>query len=129
LRRFRGTLDDLTATADTFGRDLCQIVIDSDTHIPHVTDRIQEILPDAHLVEVINNAADRRARIVTADSNSGGEEREPSIGEMFATYITTTGATKAPAASVIDVFHQLADAAVIDEPMSFPQEQHLPEVA
>lgn len=129
LRRFQGTLDDLVATADTFGRDLCQIVIDSDTHIPHVADRVREMLPDAYLVEVINNAADRRARIVTADPSNGSEEREPTIGEMFAAYLTTAGPANAPAATVIDVFHQLADTAAIDEPMPFPQEQHLPEVA
>ncbi|MGC4755647.1 exonuclease SbcCD subunit D [Micromonospora trifolii] len=129
LRCFRGTLDDLAATADTFGTDLCQIVVDSDTHIPHVADRVQEILPDAHLVEVANNAADRRAQIVIADPSKGGQDREPSIGEMFATYLATAGSTKAPAASVLDVFHQLADPAVVDEPMPFPQEQYLPEVA
>jgi exonuclease SbcD len=129
LRRFHGTLEDLAAIADTFGRDLCQIIIDSDTHIPHVADRVREILPDAHLVDVLNNAADRRARIVTADRDSGGDEHEPSIDEMFAAYLTTAGPTKARAADVIDVYHQLADAAVTDEPVSFPQEQHLPEVA
>lgn len=129
LHRFHGTLDELAITADTFGRDLCQIVIDSDTHIPHVADRVREMLPDAHLLDVFNNAADRRARIVTADPSGGSDEREPSIGDMFAAYLSTAGRTNAPAAAVIDVFHQLTDAAVVDEPMPFPEEQHLPEVA
>jgi DNA repair protein SbcD/Mre11 len=124
LRTFQGKLDDLAAQAGDFGRDICQVIIDSDTAIPHLFDQVRDLLPHAYLADVQNNAADRRVRIVTTDHRDL-DAPEPTIADLFTTHLATIGTTTAPAAAVLDVFHQILTAAEAGEAVRFPGEDSL----
>jgi len=125
LRRFQGTLEQLAVDAPDFGDDLCHLIIDSDTHVPNLADWVHDLLPEARVVEISPNPADRRTRIVAAGPDVGGAHPEPTLTEMFINYLGTANGP----APVVEVFQQLAEAAEAELPLTFPQETHLPEVA
>ena len=126
LRSYRGSLEDLTKIASTFGGDICRIIIDSDTHVPALTEHLERLLPASRLIEVVNNAVDRTVRLVSADSVDLREE--PDLPSMFAEYLARRTTRRAPAADVVEVFTMLAEAARDERPATFPQEDVLKEV-
>jgi exonuclease SbcD len=126
LRTFTGALEELASVADSFGGDICRVTINSDTRIPALPQRVEELLPHSRVIEAVNNAADSTVRLVTADTTRG---EEPDLATMFAEYLTRHPTKRAPAHAVIEVFNLLADAAREERSASFPQERVLEEVA
>ncbi|MEU8658047.1 metallophosphoesterase family protein [Actinoplanes philippinensis] len=127
LRRFEGALEDLERIAHTFGNDICRVVINSETQIPAFSERLEAMLPASRLIDMVNNAADRTVRMVTAEST--GQDDEPDLVTMFAEYLSKRTTKRAAASNIIEVFAMLADAARDERPASFPQEHALKEVA
>ncbi len=109
LESFTGTLGELEARARDGGLDGCflKAVVASDDPIPDLADRVAEWSPKCVIFNLVNEVANRRVRPISqAEADDG---REPAIDDLFAEWRTTaaTGrATKAPLATVQELFRE-----------------------
>ena len=109
LESFAGTLGELEVRARGGGLDGCflKAVVTSDDPIPDLADRVAGWSPGCAVFNLVNEVANRRVRAISqAEADDGGE---PAFGELFAEWRTTaaTGrATKAPLASVRELFRE-----------------------
>ena len=109
LESFAGTLGELEARARDGGLDGCflKAVVTSDDPIPDLADRVAGWSPGCVVFNLVNEVANRRVRAISqAETDDRGE---PAIDDLFAEWRTTaaTGrATKAPLASVQELFRE-----------------------
>lgn len=109
LESFAGTLGELEARARDGGLDGCflKAVVASDDPIPDLADRVAEWSPKCVIFNLVNEVANRPVRPISqAEADDGGE---PAIDDLFAEWRTTaaTGrATKAPLATVQELFRE-----------------------
>ncbi len=109
LRNFTGTIQELEARAANGALDGCflKAVVRSDDPIPELADRVAEWSPECVIFNLVNEVANRPVRPISqAEADGGGE---PAIGDLFAEWRTTaaTGrATKAPLATVQELFRE-----------------------
>src|SRR5690606_29380609 len=87
LRRFAGTLEDLAKAAP--GLDgLCSLTIQTAERVPDLSDRVRELLPRSVLLEVIEQAADRRLTALAAEDADG---EETGLESLFREYLDEKG--------------------------------------
>jgi exonuclease SbcD len=60
LRLLHGSIEAVEAEAEDVGDAIVKVVVDCDDPIDGLVDRVRELMPDATIVEVVENAASRR---------------------------------------------------------------------
>jgi len=124
LWRFDGTIQELAEQARDVGRVLALVTVQTPTATVDLHARVQDLLPDAVLLQVLEVAADRSlAAVTTADTHSGPE---PSVRELFRAYLSEQGTRGVAADRVMATFSVLLHAVEAEHPARFPEEADLP---
>jgi DNA repair protein SbcD/Mre11 len=124
LWRFDGTIEELAEQARGVGRVLALVTVQTPTAIVDLRARVQDLLPDAVLLQVLEVAADRRLAAVTTAGTDG--RPEPSVRELFRAYLAEQGTRRVAADRVMATFSILLDAVEAEHPARFPEEADLP---
>jgi exonuclease SbcD len=119
LWRFEGTLEQLAEVAPRVGRALALLTIHSPSTIADLRARVRDLLPDAVILDVYPVAADRQPGAVVAAAPAGPE---PSIQEMFRSYLAEQGTRGAAADRVMATFSKLLEAIETEQEATFPEE-------
>ena len=124
LWRFDGTLDELTVRAPGAGRCLALVTVRTETTTPGLHLLVQDRLPDAALLQVIEVPADRKlAALAGADTSDGPE---PGVDELFRDYLAEVGTKGVAADRVMATFATLLDAVESEQLVRFPEEDEVP---
>jgi exonuclease SbcD len=119
LWRFEGTMEELATVAPGVGRVLALLTIHSPSTIADLRVRIQQLLPEAVILDVYPVAADRQLSVTVASEPSGPE---PGIQELFRDYLGEQGTRGAAADKVMATFSTLLQAIDTEEEPVFPEE-------
>lgn len=119
LWRFEGTMEELAAAAPSVGRVLALLTIHSPSAIADLRTRVQDLLPDAVVLDVYPVAADRQLGVTVATAPSGSE---PGIEELFRNYLAEQGTRGAAADRVLATFSKLLEAIEAEQEPVFPEE-------
>jgi DNA repair protein SbcD/Mre11 len=119
LWRFEGTLEDLAAAAPGVGRVLALATIHSPSTIADLHSRVQDLLPEAVVLDVYPIAADRQLGVAVAAAPAGPE---PGIEELFRGYLAEQGTRGAVADLVMATFSRLLEAIETEQEPYFPEE-------
>jgi exonuclease SbcD len=115
LRRIEGTLAEIQALGPSVGRSLCMVVVRTQTVTPDLAHRVAEMLPDAELLNVQEDCAATRVRVLTeADA---APDREPTFQELFREFVGARGTRAGSADRVARYFDDLLVAVVQEEPV------------
>lgn len=118
LRRIEGTLAEIEAIAPGVGRALCTVVVRTESVTPNLSQRVAELLPDAVLLNVQEDCAATRVRVVTeADAAA---DREPTFEELFREFVGSIGTRSGSADRVLRYFDDLLASVVQEEPAHLP---------
>jgi exonuclease SbcD len=105
LWRFEGTLDELRTACTDVKEALCRVVIHTEEPARELAAQVQELLPDATLLEIDEVCASQQARaLTTADLPA---EEELSIDAQFEQYVAEVGVRGSTVGSVLDTFRRL----------------------
>jgi exonuclease SbcD len=119
LWRFEGTMQELAEAAPSVGRVLALLTIHSPSTIADIRTRVQDLLPDAVVLDVYPVAADRELGVTVATAPSGPE---PGIEELFRNYLAEQGTCGAAANHVMATFSKLLEAIETEQEPVFPEE-------
>lgn len=119
LWRFDGTMEELAAQAPGVGSVLALLTIHSPSTIADLRTRVQDLLPDAVVLDVYPVAADRQLGVTVATAPSGPE---PGIEELFRSYLAEQGTRGAAADRVMATFSKLLEAIETEQEPVFPEE-------
>jgi DNA repair protein SbcD/Mre11 len=119
LWRFEGTMQELADSAPSVGRVLALLTIHSPSTIADIRTRVQDLLPDAVVLDVYPVAADRELGVTVATAPSGPE---PGIEELFRNYLAEQGTRGAAADHVMATFSKLLEAIETEQEPVFPEE-------
>jgi exonuclease SbcD len=119
LWRFEGTMEELATAASGVGRALALATIYSPSTIADLHSRVQDLLPDAVVLDVYPVAADRQLEVAVAAVPSGPE---PGIEELFRDYLAEQGTKGAAADLVMATFSRLLEAIETEQEAYFPEE-------
>lgn len=119
LWRFEGTMEELATVAPDVGRVLALLTIHSPSTIADLRVRVQDLLPEAVILDVYPVAADRQLGVAVATAPSGPE---PGIEELFRDYLAEEGTRGAAADRVMTTFSKLLAAIDTEEEPVFPEE-------
>jgi DNA repair protein SbcD/Mre11 len=119
LWRFEGTMQELAEAAPNVGRVLALLTIHSPSTIADIRTRVQDLLPDAVVLDVYPVAADRELGVTVATAPSGPE---PGIEELFRNYLAEEGTRGAAADHVMATFSKLLEAIETEQEPVFPEE-------
>lgn len=119
LWRFDGSLEELSVAAPGVGRALALLTIRSPSAIADVRARVQDLLPDAVILDVYPVAADQQPGVIIAQPPTGPE---PSIQELFLSYLAEQGTRGAAADRVMETFGKLIEAIETEQEAVFPEE-------
>lgn len=119
LRRLDGTYEELQRIASSVGRSLCLVTVKTDIPMLNLEDRIRELLPEAVLLQVIEDCAARRLTVL--HSGDLPADAEPSFSEMFRSFLAEQGTREAEADSVMQTFETLIHAVEQDVEATFPE--------
>jgi exonuclease SbcD len=119
LWRFEGTMEELAAAAPGIGRVLALLTIHSPSTIADLRTRVQDLLPDAVVLDVYPVAADRQLGVTVATAPTGPE---PGIEELFRSYLAEQGTRGAAADRVMATFSKLLEAIETEQEPVFPEE-------
>jgi len=119
LWRFEGTMQELAEAAPSVGRVLALLTIHSPSTIADIRTRVQDLLPDAVVLDVYPVAADRQLGVTVATAPSGPE---PGIEELFRSYLAEQGTRGAAADHVMATFSKLLEAIETEQEPVFPEE-------
>ena len=119
LWRFEGTMQELAEAAPSVGRVLALLTIHSPSTIADIRTRVQDLLPDAVVLDVYPVAADRELGVTVATAPSGPE---PGIEELFRNYLAEQGTRGAAADHVMATFSKLLEAIETEQEPVFPEE-------
>jgi DNA repair protein SbcD/Mre11 len=122
LWRFDGTMEELAEAAPAVGRVLALVTIHSPSTIADIRTRVQDLLPDAVVLDVYPVAADRQLGVTVATAPSGPE---PGIDELFRNYLAEQGTRGAAADRVMATFSKLLEAIETEQEPVFPEEAAL----
>lgn len=123
LRRLDGTLAEIEALAPAVGRALCTVVVRTEHTLPDLVSRLADLLPDALLLSVQEDAAATRVHVLTgADADVG---REPTFRELFQEYLVATGTKTGSADRVLRYFGDLLAAVEAEEAAAVPDVDEL----
>jgi exonuclease SbcD len=107
-----GTLAEIQALGPSVGRSLCTVVVRTDTVTPDLSQRVAELLPEAVLLNVQEDCAATRVRVLTEADAPG--DREPTFQELFREFVGARGTRAGSADRVVRCFDDLL-AAVVEE--------------
>ena len=119
LWRFEGTMEELAKVAPDVGRVLALLTIHSPSTIADLRVRVQDLLPEAVILDVYPVAADRQLSVTVATAPSGPE---PGIEELFRDYLAEQGTRGAAADRVMATFSKLLEAIDTEQEPVFPEE-------
>jgi exonuclease SbcD len=122
LWRFEGTMEELGKVAPDIRRVLALLTIHSPSTIADLRTRVQDLLPDAVILDVYPVAADRQLGVAIATAPSGPE---PEIDELFRDYLAEQGTRGAAADRVMATFSKLLEAIETEQDLAFPEEAAL----
>lgn len=123
LRRLDGTLAEIQALAPSVGRALVTAVVRTESTTPDLSQRLVELLPEAVLLNVQEDCAATRVRVLTEADTADG--REPTFRELFRDYLATGGTRTGSADRVLRYFDDLLTAAEHEEPFQLPDLEDL----
>jgi DNA repair protein SbcD/Mre11 len=113
LRRFEGTLEEVRAACEGTGTALCQVVVHTEEPVRELAAQVQELLPDAVLLNVDEIcAAQQRFAVQLSDIPA---DAEAPVGDLFAEYIAATGVHGSTAADVLETFKLLHEGGDLPE--------------
>lgn len=121
LRSYDGTLEGLERFADSWGDALTKILIQSDTATPGLADKVRAMLPHATLLRVDESAADSRLEALV-DDNHDHSHAEPTVAELFESFLGHHATRGVSAATVNAAFGPLLAAAEAEEELPAGQE-------
>lgn len=120
LRAFAGTLDELAVAAPGWGDALSSLIVKVPTVTADLSERVRALLPDATLVEVLEDRADSRLTTMDDHTDAAGVEAELTVPELFRAFLAETGARGAPATAVERRFADLLATAEAGQPPAPP---------
>ncbi len=123
LRRLEGTLDDLRVLAPSVGRDLCQVTVHTQTHHPALSELVDDLLPDAVVLQVNEVCADQKLEVLTQDAVAA--DVEPNLRQLFRDYLADQGTTTVAADRVMATFARVLTAVEEQQPAVMPEESLL----
>jgi exonuclease SbcD len=112
-------MEELATAASGVGRALALATIYSPSTIADLHSRVQDLLPDAVVLDVYPVAADRQLEVAVAAVPSGPE---PGIEELFRDYLAEQGTKGAAADLVMATFSRLLEAIETEQEAYFPEE-------
>ncbi|MFD0782337.1 exonuclease SbcCD subunit D [Micromonospora azadirachtae] len=121
LRYITGTLDEIGAMAAEVGTDICRVTVNSETHIDNLAGKVRELLPDATIVHLKPNPADRKLDLLTPVTAAADVDTTT----MFGDYLATRGVDGVSADQVLQLFSMLLPYGGEPDPPELPQEQLL----
>jgi exonuclease SbcD len=127
LWRFDGTLEELAGQAQGVGQVLALVTVQTPTATVDLRAQVQQLLPDAVLLQVLEVPADRRLSVVTTESADSGPE--PGVQELFRAFLAEQGTRRVGANRVLSTFNLLLEAVEAEQPIRFPEETALPLLA
>jgi exonuclease SbcD len=123
LRRLEGTLERIRELAPQVGNALCLVTVETRSPIPDLSDRLQDMLPEAVLLNVLERCE------ATGISVLGQEDvdatAEPSFSEAFREYLAGEGTRAGSAEDVARRFDQLIGAVQQEQTVEFPELEQL----
>jgi DNA repair protein SbcD/Mre11 len=126
LWRFEGTMEELAAAAPGVGRALALATIHSPSTIADLHSRVQDLLPDAVVLDVYPVSADRQLGMTVIAAPAGPE---PGIEELFRGYLAEQGTRGAAADLVMATFSRLLEAIEMEQEAYFPEEVSISDAA
>jgi exonuclease SbcD len=105
LHELRGTLADIQDAAADIGEAIVRVTVTSQDPIDNLQATVRELMPDATILEVLEDVASRRREVLTPDTQEG--ERELTYEELLDAYLADVGTRNAAAAPVRDLFAAL----------------------
>lgn len=113
LRRFEGTLEELRTACDGVGAALCQVVVHTEEPVRELAAQVQELLPDAVLLNVDEIcAAQQRSAVSISDVPA---DAEAPVGDLFAEFIGETGVHGSTVSDVLETFRLLHEGGDLPE--------------
>jgi exonuclease SbcD len=112
LRLLHGSLEEVETAAARLGEAIVKVVIDCQDPIDGLVDHVRELMPDATIVEIVENAASRR--LEAAHLAEGEAPQEKTIDELFDDYLAEKGSRTVPAETVRTLW-QAVQAAALEE--------------
>jgi exonuclease SbcD len=119
LRTLSGTLDELRAIAPLVGRALCRVTVQTKTPLSDLTERVRELLPEAELLDVMEDCEAKRIEPVNGGAAITVEEA--SFSELFRAYLEEQGTKGSAADRVLKAFDSLIQAIELEEPVRFAE--------
>ncbi len=104
LRRITASLAELETLAPEIGDDLCLVTVRTESPIPDLSLRVAELLPRATLLDVREDCAASRVRVV---SEARAHEAEPGFERLFEEYLGAQGVRAGSANRVLETFTAL----------------------
>ncbi len=125
LADFTGTLEELRAAAAVIGDAYVRAVIVSDDPVPDLADAARDAAPQATLVSIEPRCAASRVAVV---EQSGAEEREPDLPDLFREYLQAEEPRGADAGDILGTFDSLLADASSEFRRPFGEETRLRQV-
>jgi exonuclease SbcD len=122
LQRLTGTLEELSELAETVTDEICHITVKTATHQPDLSCHVRALFPNATIVHIHEDCADRKLDLVTAPES---DEGEPDNLAMFSTYLAQRTTTHAPASDILYLFGTLLSHTDDEAPPTLPAEELL----
>ncbi|HMJ37097.1 MAG TPA: exonuclease SbcCD subunit D [Baekduia sp.] len=116
LRLLHGTIEEIIAAAPGVGRALVRVIVRTDDPIPDLADMVVGVLPDATLVEVVEDVASRRLQVLDPDVLDP-DKPEPTYDQLLTAYLQehSTRDPNTPAELVESLFSTISDERESDE--------------
>ena len=111
-------MQELVIAASDVGRVAALLTIHSPSTIADLSVRVQDLLPEAVILDVYPVAADRKLDVAVAAEPSGAE---PGIEELFRDYLAEQGTRGAAAGRVMATFSKLLEAINTEQDRGLPR--------
>jgi len=119
LKRLEGTLHQLQELARDVGKALCIVTVDTEKPVPNLADRLQEFLPEAVLLNVVERCEATKVTVLfEKDLDSGSE---PTFSQMFNEYVSMHGTKGGNADRVLGIFDRMIAAVQHEEDVGFTE--------
>jgi exonuclease SbcD len=125
LADFTGTLDELRAAAAVIGDCYVRAVIVSDDPVPDLAAAAREAAPRATLVSIEPRCAASQVAVL---EQSGAEDREPDLPDLFREYLADQPPRGVVADDILTTFDSLLADAASEFPRPFEEEIRLRQV-
>ncbi len=108
LRLLRGSPEHVEAAATKVGNAIVKVVVECEDPVDGLVDHLRALMPEATIVEIIEDAASRRLQ---AAHLTGSDEREKTMDELFDDFLSERGSRTVPASTVRSLWHAVQEAA------------------